>query len=112
MAINGKVYRGNYIYARGDGKVIVDGKEAEPYDETNHGSHTYQVTVTGNNLDVSTGSSPITVNGGAGEIKTGSGSVRVTGNSGAISTMSGTVTVSGSVTGPINTVTGSVIHGR
>jgi len=106
VSIGDKTYRGNNIVVT-NGKVFIDGKEADTSDQK-----TINITVEGNveTLKVDSCES-VTVTGNAGSVQTSSGMVKIDGHvNGSVQTMSGSVKC-GPVSGNINTMSGDIEHG-
>jgi uncharacterized protein (DUF342 family) len=105
--VNGNSYNGNNISIC-NGKIIVDGKNVTPKDET-----TIMIQVDGNVERIDAGSFHVmAVRGNVGSIKSASGDIEVNGNvEGDVESMSGDIDVNGGVKGNCKTMSGDINNG-
>ncbi len=111
--INGKIaYNGKTInvpygsrFEMTDGKVLIDGKPIEEYNQAD--CPIIKIEITGSVNTLSTASADVTVNGNIGSVKTMSGDVRCNTIQGSVHTMSGDITCT-QIEGDCSTMSGSI----
>lgn len=104
--VNGKSYTGSAL-SISNNKVVVDGVEQVVGSTENE--NTYNIKIEGNADVVNVGGcGNVDIDGDAGHVSNVSGDIKISGNSTKTSSVSGNISVAGSVSGWINTVSGSV----
>ena len=107
IAYNGKTINVPYgsSFEMTDGKVLIDGKPIEEYNQADR--PIIKIEITGSVNTLSTASADVTVDGDVGSVRTMSGDVHCNTIQGSVHTMSGDVTCA-QIEGDCSTMSGSI----